>query len=302
MRILVRRIGALGDVVLATPIVRRLRRENPDAEIAVQTAYPDVFRNSPHRLAVFGPGPLPYPWTAEGGLDRTIDLDLAYESWPTQHVVRAYMWKAFADPRDIGQYDEGDLRQELAYGSGDALRPLVPFPAARRVVAVHAAQAGWRSRTLPEATWLAVVAGLRARGCFPLMVGTMRDALPGARAASFHSGDVLAQAAMIARCACFVGPDSGLLHVAGATDVPIVGVYTSVDAAYRRPLRGNPDAGPSWQGTFIAVRPQGLGCLGCQARRAPPATTEECERGDYACAAAVRAEDIVDAAMRLIGR
>jgi ADP-heptose:LPS heptosyltransferase len=157
---------------------------------------------------------------------------------------------------------------------------------------VHAAQAGWRSRTLPEATWLAVVAGLRARGCFPLMVGTMRDALPGARAASFHSGDVLAQAAMIARCACFVGPDSGLLHVAGATDAPIVGVYTSVWAAYRMPLRS--------AGRLACVSPRGLSCLGCQARQPAPATTEHCERGDFACAAAVRAEDIVEAAMRLI--
>jgi ADP-heptose:LPS heptosyltransferase len=286
MRILVRRIGALGDVVLATPIVRRLRRENPDADLAVQTAYPDVFRGSPHRLAVFPPGPLPYPWTAEGGLDRTVELDLAYESWPTQHVVRAYMRKAFADPRDTGEYDAGELRQEMAFGSP------APFPRERRVVAVHAAQAGWRSRTLPEATWLAVVAGLRARGCFPLMVGTMRDALPGARAASFHSGDVLAQAAMIARCACFVGPDSGLLHVAGATDAPIVGVYTSVWAAYRMPLRS--------AGRLACVSPRGLSCLGCQARQPAPATTEHCERGDFACAAAVRAEDIVEAAMRLI--
>lgn len=145
-----------------------------------------------------------------------------------------------------------------------------------------------------------LVAGLRARGCFPLMVGTMRDALPGARAASFHSGDVLTQAAMIARCACFVGPDSGLLHVAGATDTPIVGVFTSVSPLYRMPLRGNPFAGPSWRSTFVAVRPLGLGCLDCQARQPAPATTEHCERGDFACAAAVRAEDIVEAAMRLI--
>jgi ADP-heptose:LPS heptosyltransferase len=286
MRVLVRRIGALGDVVLATPVLRRLRRENPDADIGVQTAYPDVFRGSPHRLAVFPPGPLPYPWTAEGGLDRTVELDLAYESWPTQHVVRAYMWKAFADPRDPGEYDADELRQELAFGSP------APFPRERRVVAVHAAQAGWRSRTLPEATWRAVVDGLRRHGCFPLMVGTMRDALPGVKAAAFHSGDVLAQAAMIARCTCFVGPDSGLLHVAGATDTPIVGVFTSVWAAYRMPMRGGVP--------FAAVVPRDMTCLGCQARQPAPATTEHCERGDFACAATVRADDIVDAAVRLI--
>lgn len=285
MRILVRRTAALGDVVLATPIVRRLRRENPDAEIGVQTAYPDVFRGSPHRLAVFPPGPLPYPWTERGGLDRTVDLDLSYERRPAIHVVLAYMQEVF-DSFDAHPFDGDAFRQELFFG-----RP-APFPKERRVIAVHAAQAGWRSRTLPESTWLAVVDGLRERGCFPLMVGSMRDALPGAKAAAFHSGDVLAQAAMIARCACFVGPDSGLLHVAGATDVPIVGVYTSVWAAYRMPLRS--------AGRLACVSPRGLSCLGCQARQPAPATTEHCERGDFACAAAVRAEDIVEAAMRLI--
>ena len=290
MRILVRRISALGDVVLATPIVRRLRQEMPDAEIGVQTAYPDVFRHSPHRLALFGPGPLPYPWTAEGGLDRMIELDLAYEKRPAEHIVIAYMQEAFGDERDMGLYAEGELRQELFFE-----RPM-PFPRGQRVVAIHAAKAGWRSRTLPEATWLAVVNGLRNRGCFPLLVGTMRDALPRAGCASFHAADLLAQAAMIARCACFIGPDSALLHVAGTTDVPIVGIFTSVSALLRMPLRGEKLNG----GRYAEVRPRDLTCLGCQVRRPPPATTEECERGDYACVAMVSVDDVVEAAMRLI--
>ena len=48
--ILVRRTGAFGDVIDTTPVVRRLRQENPDAEIDVDTQYPHVFLNSPHRI------------------------------------------------------------------------------------------------------------------------------------------------------------------------------------------------------------------------------------------------------------
>ena len=36
-RISVRRTGAFGDVIDTTPVIRRLRQENPDAEIDVLT-------------------------------------------------------------------------------------------------------------------------------------------------------------------------------------------------------------------------------------------------------------------------
>lgn len=290
MRILVRRIGALGDAVLATPVLRRLRRENPDAEIGFQTAYPDVVRDSPHRIVPLAPGPLPYPWTPEGGVDRTIELTNAYETRPAMHIVEAYMEETFGDPGD-----PRDRQQELAYHEPKT------WPKGR-VVAVHAARAGWRNRTLPEATWWKVIRGLRDCGFFPVLVGAPRDSLGGSIAVvSFHVTDILAQAGFISRCVAFVGSDSGLLHVAGATDAPIVGVFTSAAAIFRMPLRGRKLvlSGIPSGGKFVAVAPD-LPCVGCLHRRPPPVTTEFCERGDTACVGAVRAESIVEAVVRLV--
>ena len=283
MRILVRRSGALGDVVLTTPIIRRLRRENPDAEIGVQTAFTGVFQNSRHRITVTNQNPLPYPWTPDGGLDRLIDLDLAYEKRPTMHIVQAYMQEAFGDS---GEPD--DLHQEMAFGKVE------PWGGPRRVVAVHAAKAGWRNRTLPEATWLKVVKMLQDEGCFPILVGSMKDALPNARAASFHSGDIMQQAAMISRCRCFIGSDSGLLHVAGATNTPIVGVFTSVMPAYRLPWR------EGVHGFHCASVMPNLDCVGCTGRQPAPITVETCERGEIVCTGMVSAEEIVEASLRLM--
>lgn len=271
MRILVRRTGALGDVVLTTPVIRRMRRENPTAEIAVATAYPAVFRDSPHDVRI-NPGNF--------APDRFVDLDLAYELRPSMHVVEAYMLAAFGDPGE-----PGDCRQELF----DPQRRPPVFAPSLRAVAVHATQAGWRNRTLPRATWVSVVQMLRVRGFWPILVGTERDALPGVNCTSCFVPDIHVQARLIQACVCFVGSDSGLLHVAGATDTPLVGVFTCVRPEWRLPFRG----------ICTAVVPD-LPCVGCLERQLPPATAEACERGDLACIGAVSPEAIVDAVERLV--
>lgn len=277
MRILLHRAGALGDVVLTTPIARRLRRENPEAEIVVHTAYPDVYRGSPF-TATFEADPRAF--------DRTIDLDLAYERRPDMHIVEAYMLHAFGDPGT-----PRDRRQELHY---DRRRVFLPSNGGRRYVAVHAAKAGWRSRTLPGATWVEACRLLKEEGFWPILVGTQRDALPEAGCTSFHSADLMAQARLIASCDCFVGSDSGLLHVAGATDVPIAGAFTCADPKYRLPWRDG-----VLGGGCEAVLPP-LDCVGCLGRVPPPTTTESCERGDFACVRMVHPESIVQAVKTLL--
>lgn len=266
--ILVNRIGALGDVVLTTPIIRRFAQEGN--EIHVRTAHPDVFRNNPHVTKVWAPADRP-------DHDRLIDLDLAYERRPLMHIVQAYGIEAGVEL--------DDRQQELFFPKKIRVRSRTPL------VAVHAAKAGWRNRTLPAETWLAVCATLRDAGVRPLLVGTHRDELRGSPYMAFHQPNILAQAAVIAQCDCFVGPDTGLLHVAGATDTPIVGIFTSVDPAFRLPYRAN----------CVAVQSSGLDCLGCHGRQPAPATTESCELDDYAaCVRAVSPELIVEAVLSLM--
>lgn len=44
---------------------------------------------------------------------------------------------------------------------------------------------------------------------------------------------------IIAGAACMIGLDNGLLHVAGCTDVPIIGGFTNVDPSTRMPYRND---------------------------------------------------------------
>jgi ADP-heptose:LPS heptosyltransferase len=275
MRILVRRSHALGDVILTTPIVRAIWWQyDSTAEIFVQTAYPAVYKNSLYAEAsVYG----------IEDADRIIDLDLAYERRPSMHIIEAYMQEAF------GGGDPCGGTAELFFNPTPVFLPDRPY------VAVHAARAGWRNRTLPATVWEDVCTMLQRAGLWPILVGTERDDLPGAHVTRFQVPDILAQARLIASCACFVGSDSALLHAAGCTEVPIVGIFTCARPEYRLPYRHGV---LGWN--CIAMQPTGLDCLGCLERQPAPATTESCERGDLLCVRAVSAEEIVEAVISLV--
>ena len=88
MKILVRREGAFGDVLDTTPVIRRLRQENPDAEIDIETAYPQVYAGSLHRIGL----------ARDITYDRIINLDMAFENRLRKvGIVESYMEVAFGD-------------------------------------------------------------------------------------------------------------------------------------------------------------------------------------------------------------
>jgi len=268
------RTAALGDVICTTPVVRRMRLENPDANIVVNTMYPDVFRRNPDASAI--------NFTIDDSYD-VVSLDLAYEKDPHTHIVEAYMMKAFGS---LG--DPHMLQPQLFYPRGGL------FPDKKKYIAVHAAQAGWSNRTLPRSLWKKVIDGLKGINAWPILVGTARDDIPNLDVTRFHTPDILAQARLIASCACFIGSDSSLLHVAAATPTPIVGVFTSVHPEMRMPYR-NGILGYMCK----AVQPD-MPCVGCLSRQPAPVTTESCERGDNACVRMVDPDQIIDAAVQLM--
>jgi heptosyltransferase-2 len=67
--ILVIRLTSMGDVVLATPLLRQLRRTYPDAriDVAVADRFADVWANNPHVTIVW---PVPSVHASESGVDE----------------------------------------------------------------------------------------------------------------------------------------------------------------------------------------------------------------------------------------
>ncbi len=89
--------------------------------------------------------------------------------------------------------------------------------------------------------------------------------------------------ALIARAALYIGGDSGPLHIAGTTDVPVLGLYGPTLPVRSQPFRG---------ARFISAAAEvpDLPCRPCDQRR--------CEPGDFRCLTGISAADVAALAER----
>jgi len=93
--------------------------------------------------------------------------------------------------------------------------------------------------------------------------------------------------ALLDRAALYIGGDSGPMHIAATTEVPIVSLYGPTLPARSRPWRD-----PRWASESIETA--GLDCRPCDQRRCVP--------GDFRCLARIRPEQVLNAAMALLAR
>lgn len=121
--------------------------------------------------------------------------------------------------------------------------------------------------------------------------GIARDARarlsPQERAAIVECGDfdLTELRALVGRAALYIGGDSGPLHIAGTTGVPIVGLYGPTLPVRSQPFRG---------ARFISVAAEvpDLPCRPCNQRH--------CEPGDFRCLVGIPAEEVAALAERAL--
>lgn len=267
MTITIRRTGAFGDVLCLTPIVRRIRQDYPTTPLVIETGYQHIFAGNPD---------LPHQEGEDQVPDQRYDFDLAYERQPNMHVVDAYFLEFLCDPPN--EQKTLYFKRTMVWNNP-------------KTVVIHAAKS-WASRTFHYEFWNRVAEGVRGQGLKPVFVGTLND-YGGPLWATNTLGalNIDQVAGLIAGAAMFVGSDSGLLHLAGTTETPIVGLYTSVRAKYRMPYRHG-ELG--WN--MVAIEPpEDLTCRGCLERAPAPATNLLCARGDNICTRSIIPPQVLDA-------
>lgn len=276
-RILLRRRAALGDVIMTTPIVRRLRHiVGPNTFLAFETMYPDVFLGNPAINSTH------VSFNSED-FDVTIDLDEAYETRREMHTVDAYMMQAFGDaewPAKEMFLDKHPLPADL---SADW----------QKAVVLHPGQTD-PSRTILPKTWEGVVERLIRGNLVPIIIGQNREVtFSRSEGVVDATGRLSLQqvAKLIQYSRCFISADTGMSHVAGTTETPIVTVFTSIRPELRMPWRHGL---LGWRVTPLVPD---LPCVGCT-------HTQSCQIG-FACvegSQAVDADEIFRAVSSAINR
>lgn len=262
---------ALGDVLLATPIIRQLHADYAgQCDIDVLTMKPEVFDNHPFVRRVYTPQTFN---EVKGPYARVINLDLAYENLPRLHPVDAYAMISHGavdkiQSKRLELFPSAADRQQAALVQSQDIDG--------KYVVIHMRKDAGPSRNVPAATWKNIVEILLEKTDFKILqVGgpheiAFDDHPRLLNRLGVYSIHVLRE--LIAGAQCFVGVDSGTLHIAACTDTPIIGMFTSVHHRLRAPLERPPQA------RFIPLQPQ-VDCYGCQEHFPPPVTKPMCHRG-----------------------
>jgi len=255
MRILFITSTRIGDAVLSSGLLAHLIERNPEARItlACGAAPSPLFEAAPglDRLVVLVKTPL-------GGHWRKLWLACAARRWDMVVDLRrtGIAWMLMAGERlRLGPAERG-LHKVQQYARVFGLEETPPAPrlwtaASHETAAAHLIPEGppvlavgptanwrgkeWRPERFAElAARLTGAGGPLAGARVAVFAGPgerdrarpVLEAVPEARRIDLTGAVVLPTAhAFLARCACFVGNDSGLMHLAAAAGAPTLGLF-----------------------------------------------------------------------------
>lgn len=256
-RILIAHHLLLGDTLMLTPLVAKLRARYPLADIAmtVPQAIAPLYETKPYQLralawspraspdALFTEGPFDvalvpgdnrYAWLAGAMRARWIVAHAggapAHKSWPVDELVPF--------PSNAGAW--GDLVAQLVEGPAPApFRPAAwPAPPASpfvqpsgRYAVLHVGASSPLKRWAPD-RWQALAGCLAQRGLAPVWSAGPGEAAvvaacdPQRRFPAFAGNLSLAQLwQLLARASLLVAPDTGVAHLGRIVDVPTIALF-----------------------------------------------------------------------------
>jgi ADP-heptose:LPS heptosyltransferase len=255
MRILFVTSNRLGDAVLSTGLLDHLIRGHPDARITVACGpvAADVFTRMPNRERTIVMDKLPYRlhwppfWAAVAFTrwDLVVDIRGSTIGWMVPTRRRAVMRRRPGHKIDqlaaVLGVDPSPV--PVAWTSPeDRARAAAILPPGQAFVGLGPT-ANWAPKTWPATNFAALFRGLAKgplRGARPVVLagpGEAERAMAAPLLAELPEAiDLIGclslpeVAACLARCALFVGNDSGLMHLAASAGAPTLGLFGPTQA------------------------------------------------------------------------
>lgn len=225
-RIMLQRAGGFGDLVLMTPVLREIKRRWPTCHIGVScmTFYGTVLSGLPYVDEIV---PFPAPMELANSYDVWVSYENAIEK--NERAKSVHMTNLFAEIANIDKLENS--KAEYRVKPSEAIWANEAYPrngATRIAIQVGASGRCRRYHLLGE-----LLNELVKKGYEVFLLGVENE-IPALRGKKLtpqirnltESGLTFRQSCAVANSAdCFIGGDSAILHVAGALDVPSVGLF-----------------------------------------------------------------------------
>ncbi len=288
LKILVIRFGAMGDVLATTPIIKKMFMDRDGfVEIYVGTRHPEVFRNNPYIAGVYSPDELR---NLKNNFGLILDLDLAYKGNKGAHLIDVFSYYAFGSSDCQQDFD----KQIAIYSTSKDIEKVQKYIQRLNqpfMICHNRYHPSQKFRGVNPDVWNQLLLKIvENHNIYILQIG-------GKATDSCLSGhpnliDARSQFTLqetkelITQSLLYLGIDAGPLHIAAATNVPIVSFFTQSHASTRMPLRQHPDA------VFVPIEAD-VSCYGC-IRDYPVPYGFECVRGDSLCSESFSYETVYE--------
>jgi ADP-heptose:LPS heptosyltransferase len=227
LKICLVRYGARGDVLLMTPIVRKIKEKYKNIHITISTDYPDMMRNNPYVDNIIS---IKQDYSK---YDRTYFL--AYEFNPSVHIVKAYA-------EQVG-IEIDDYKPELYLTENElatANRALDKI-GCKNFFVVHA-ECDWRSRRWHS--WSELFERLqnddKLKTYKIIEVGKDKPKFDHLNIPMIKHDDIRIIAAIIQYSTAVVCIDSAIMHLGVALNKPVFSIFGITDPNKRLPQRWIP--------------------------------------------------------------
>ena len=283
-------------MILLTGLVREIYKKfEGKIIIDIATDFPRVFDNNPYVNDVT---PItssdknrvrPIPFFASNkriykvidqfdqskNYDLTINLDGAYEWNVNNSIVDSYFYRVFGGV-------DFNKAQEIFHSDDDSNRYKSSSIFGKNYLVIHMRNWYLQHKNIDIQIWHEFIEIFLSKylNFSIVVIGADNDFFinTNPRILDFRSlGSLGFEKLIIQNAKLFIGTNTGSLHLAGATDVPILALMSDMNAHQVAPFRRHLP-----ENHFRAIYPN-LPCVGCWNRQEIPVKHVKCERNDFAC-------------------
>lgn len=255
--IIVCRTGALGDIICTFPLCVEIRKRHPGQPLifVTQRDYKSLVMLSPLADAIFGAKSWAWPFALPATYKLRGIVEAVYSPRTTNELSKngpkAHLMDDLAGSCGLAL---SDAHPQLIVPPGLLQRVPVKYGFSEQMaqgklmIGINCGQV-WPVRMWASAKWQALLDLIHAEyDAAVLQIGFRKgdrdeyDGLRGVQSVLRMQMEKDELVAIIASCDLMISVDSGPVHIAGAVDVPVVGLYGALNPRYFLP-RFSPAAG-----------------------------------------------------------